>query len=372
MKSSFLAEYAPAPSSVTWSERAIRWVLAHRWLYHLLFWALSGYVILRLTAPSSQIEAIDYLYTGLFHLSLLVVVYLNLLLALPRLLGRGRYLWYLLAGLGLLGLGATLNWFTFASLTDWLLPGFYFISYYDWPELAQFMGVYLLLSSLLHLSKAWFHLQASRQQLAQLSQTQLQTELKALQAQVNPHFLFNTLSNLHALARKGDPHTATYILRLAEVMRYMIYDTRATLVPLDRELAYIAHYLELERLRLGAAISIDLAQEGEADQEEIAPLLLIPLVENAFKHGPRGAETGFVRLEARVQAGQLDWTVTNSLGSGSGDMPEATGGLGLANLRQRLDFLYPGRYQLEIAPGETEFQVRLRLDLRQPPTLPHP
>ncbi|RMG66765.1 MAG: hypothetical protein D6722_14385 [Bacteroidetes bacterium] len=346
---------------MTWSEHSLRWVLRHRWLYHLLFWALSGYVILRITALSSSLQAIDYLYTGLFHLSLLLLVYLNLEIALPRLLGRGRYFWYLLAAAALIGLGTLANWLTFAYLTDWLLPGYYFINYFDWDQLAQFMGVYLTLSSLLHLSKAWFRLQESQQQMAQLTEAQLQSELKALQAQVNPHFLFNTLSNLHALARRGDEHTATFILRLSEVMRYMIYETQVPLVPVSQEWAYIEHYLALQQLRLGPHIELSAQLSGEADQMEIAPLILIPLVENAFKHGPRGNETGFIHLHLSLAADRLDFVVRNTCGLRAEAEVETAGGLGLTNLRQRLDLLYPDQYQLTIAPETQTFSARLTL-----------
>ncbi|CCH00044.1 Inner membrane protein yehU [Fibrella aestuarina BUZ 2] len=208
-----------------------------------------------------------------------------------------------------------------------------------------------------------------RTHVIQLEKDKLQLELDFLKSQVNPHFLFNTLNSVYARVFDTDESAADLLLRLSELMRYNLYETNQPRVALTSELAYIQNYLDLERNRLeGQPVEITYAQTGEATTHTIAPLLLIAFVENAFKHGVKGAtKPAFVRVAVQVAGGQLLFTVENSVfpkrQSVSPDPVKQSGGIGLDNVRRRLQTLYPNRHSLTVTPGDASYQAQVTLEL---------
>ncbi|MEM1323448.1 MAG: histidine kinase [Bacteroidota bacterium] len=338
-------------------------LLQNSWLQHLLFWSLSLVVLLHLFAYEDQWYKVDYIYTSLFHLSLLLVVYLQIKVLIPHFLQQNKYLLYLLLlGLVLLA-GTLLNELTFNVLSDILFPDYYFISYYSFANIFLFMLIYSAISGLLKLSKGWFRLQVAEQQLARLREEKVQTELEALRSQINPHFLFNSLNSIYGLVMDQEESSGEAVLRLAQVLRYALYDTRAERVPLQRELEHLQQYIELEGLRAAAA-DIQFHCTGPTQDLQIAPLLLLPLVENGFKHGIKGdTEAVFLHIDINIQAQQLHCTVRNNLGQIDQSLPK-TSGIGLQNLRRRLALLYPQKHQLSIESNPDVFTITLQLHLQ--------
>jgi len=347
---------------MNWS-RLIDGFLKARIIRHLLFWGLSFWIILNLTAPQVDHELIDYLFTGLFHLSLLTVVYLNLKVNMPLLMRKERYGWYGLATIGAIAIGVTLNWFTYQYLSDWVLPGYYFISEYNLWERTQFMTAYLAISTLLHLSQAWFEVNRTKQRLDQLENEKVRAELAGLQAQVNPHFLFNTLHNLHSLARQQHPQTADTVLRLAGMLRYMTYEAQKPMVPLAMEVEYLQNYVELQQLRVGEEADISLNVTGTLAHPRIAPLLLIPLLENAFKHGRPSEGESYLHANLWSEPDRIRFFVENGKVPLSEVEDNPSGGQGLSNLTQRLELTYPGRHLLQFTDLPDRFSVQLEIQL---------
>ena len=263
-------------------------ILQQRWLQHLAFWALSFYVLTRHFAYEEEIHKVDLIYTLLFHLSLWLAVYLNLLLLIPRLLRSNRIILYLFSVAIELAGASVFNWLTFQYLADWLFPGYYFISYFEFWDILQYILVYVGLTTLLKLSKGWFQLQRQEKRISRLERQKVEAELKALKAQIDPHFLFNSLNSLYSLALERSGRVPEALLRLSECMRYMLYDCRKNMVSLEKELEYIRNYIELQKLRLETTVSISMKVSGEPEGKQIAPLLFIPFIENAFKHGLKG------------------------------------------------------------------------------------
>ena len=192
---------------------------------------------------------------------------------------------------------------------------------------------------------------------------QVQAELDLLKAQIHPHFLFNTLNNLFGMARRGDAATADGIARLARLMRYMIEDSGADVVGLDKEVEQIRGLIELEKLRIAPEddVEIGFTVEGEAAAVRIPPLLLIPFVENSFKHGVSPSAKSFVRIHLSAGRGSLRFSVQNSVPPGAAPARDTGDGLGLRNVRRRLELLYPGTHQLTIREEDGEFRVELTL-----------
>jgi hypothetical protein len=185
-------------------------------------------------------------------------------------------------------------------------------------------------------------------------------ELQLLKSQLNPHFYFNTLNNLYGLAMIAPKKAPDAILKLSDIMEYVIYDCRQDKVPLGKELKFLQSYVELEKLRYDENARISLQITGKADNKSISPMLLIQFVENAFKHGMENEKyNSYLEININIQNGSLDYESTNSINGHSAK----NGGVGLTNVRKRLDLLYPRKHDLQVMPGDHEFRVKLKLTL---------
>jgi two-component system, LytTR family, sensor kinase len=207
----------------------------------------------------------------------------------------------------------------------------------------------------------------SRQQrlMEQAKREKVEAELELLKSQVEPHFIFNTLNNIYYLAQNSHPHTGEMIYRLAQLLSYMLYDSRKSLIPVEKELDYIRDYVNLERIRYGEKLDISVNVYGDLKEALAPPLLLLPLVENAFKHGIAPAGKGWIRVDVSRRNGVLLCKVENS-------MPEQTpvktqkneaSGLGLRNLESRLAALFPERHELKTLKSKESFLSVLSIPL---------
>ena len=332
-------------------------------IQHFSFWLVSFLILATFFAEdySNIFTKINWIYTLLFHLSLFWVVYVNLLLGLPHFLQKRKYILYTLLMVVNLAIGISLNIFTFSQLSDYLFPGYFFISYYEWKDILVFLVAYWVLSTLLEWSKAWFQLIENKKRLRELEKEKLAAELKALKSQINPHFLFNSLNNLYSLAMDSDKRTPSFLLKLAQSMRYMLYESNEALVTLEKEIDYLNNYLELQQLRLENA-KIHLYIKGNAKNKKIAPLLFIPFVENAFKHGLKGdTENVFVNIQLDIREEEVIFQIKNNKGELDPFLKEEHRGIGLTNVKKRLDLLYPEQHQLAIKEDEKTFDVLLKI-----------
>lgn len=191
------------------------------------------------------------------------------------------------------------------------------------------------------------------------------TELVYLKSQINPHFLFNTLNNIHTLVYMQAPTAPEAVMRLSSLMRYMLYESNATAVPLSIELNYLKDYIGLQQLRYKAKDVVDFNVEGNADNYRIAPLLVIPLLENTYKHSPARLETGSIKVNVSAKDNTLSFSFQNPVGKRIDNMLEPHSGIGLANVQKRLQLLYPGKHDLTIDQEDKHFRVELRINVKQ-------
>ncbi|WP_299458066.1 sensor histidine kinase [uncultured Microscilla sp.] len=200
-----------------------------------------------------------------------------------------------------------------------------------------------------------------------LQQAKLQTELKFLKSQMNPHFLFNTLNNLYASAlNDGSERTAEGIAKLSKLIRYMLHESNVDKIALEREVAYIETYIELQKLRFAGKhnpVNINFEVAIDAPECLIAPMLLITFVENAFKHGISKQQTSSISIELKVTNQQLSFWVENTVNPFANNQLEEKSGLGLKNAQRQLELLYAHKYTLKVTPGEEVFKVNLVLEL---------
>jgi hypothetical protein len=195
----------------------------------------------------------------------------------------------------------------------------------------------------------------------QLEKQAVETELSYLKSQINPHFLFNTLNNIHTLVYKQAPTAPEAVLRLSSLMRYMIYESNAHTVPLSREMTYLQDYIGLQQLRYKKAPVVNLMIVGETDACFIAPLLFIHLLENAYKHSPARLEPGDIQVKVEMKENTLVFRCQNPVAAKHGNGLNEPGGIGLPNIRKRLALLYPDHHTLEINSSAEIFTVTLTI-----------
>ena len=199
----------------------------------------------------------------------------------------------------------------------------------------------------------------------QLKEEKAQAELKYLKNQIQPHFLFNTLNNLYGMVLSQDREAPNVVIKLSEMLGYSIYDSEASQVALEEEVEFLENYIALESLRYGSRLELEYCKSVIPPDLLIAPLLLVPFVENAFKHGPaKQDEQARIRVQLNLEGSRLHFQIANTYEEAA-EAPAIQSGIGLANVRQRLQLLYPNRHHLDIRQGDC-FEVDLHLDLETP------
>jgi hypothetical protein len=328
-------------------------LLRIQWLIWVL---LLGIYVLSMMQfdPFGQSVVYSLLSVG----SIAAVLYGNAALLLPRLYEKKRILLYVLSVIALL-----------AAVTF----GKFWISYvvYNrfftqkpvpirWSGLggAALSAIFAYLSSILfYIALGYFRL---KQQQEQLEKRTAQAELNLLKAQVQPHFLFNTLNNIYFVAQRESPATAAMVEQLSQIMRYFVDEAPKERISLQSELRFIKSYIELEKMRMRFPLVVDVRTEGILDEIHIPPMLLIPLIENVFKHGVnKRKDDNFISAVIRLSEKRLHVTVTNRLPSGEEE--KTSGGLGLQNLESRLELLFRDDFTLQYGPSGTIFTACLSI-----------
>ncbi|HFB61389.1 MAG TPA: histidine kinase [Bacteroidetes bacterium] len=219
------------------------------------------------------------------------------------------------------------------------------------------MGFFI--STITRETREWYVQEKERKE---MEKQQLISELAFLKSQVNPHFLFNSLNGIYALAMKKSDKTPEAVLQLSDLMRHMLYESDKEKVALEKETEYLQNYIQLQKLRLPPEVQVNFQVEGELQGKTIAPMLFIPFVENAFKHGV-DSRGGNIQIKMQVKGNALSFDMINRISQAQNK--DAVSGIGLANVRKRLDLLYPNRYKLEYKETNGNFVVHLHLALEK-------
>ncbi|MFK8165460.1 MAG: sensor histidine kinase [Lewinella sp.] len=306
-----------------------------------------------------------------FHISgLLIISYLNYFVFLPRFLSEKNLGRYMLRFFPVFGL---LSYLFLKGKQALLLP---FVGVDSWAYSTRFVVSVILTSlfivvfvGLLRFVEDYFLHEAERKE---SENRQLTSELRFLRAQVNPHFLFNTLNNLYYLAVNQSTQTPEVIAKLSGMMRYMLHESNHSTVALSKEIAYMENYIELEKLRLNDEVPIAFevsvgAAAGAVGVEgaRIVPLILITFLENAFKHGiSNGGGKSWITIYLNLEGRQLDFRVRNSRVVESEKTVTEQSGIGLANVRRRLELSYPNAHLLNVKDDTDEYAVYLQITLQ--------
>jgi two-component system LytT family sensor kinase len=330
-------------------------------LWHTLFWVamISFFLFIFHNNTKLSVNAIlvDVLIYGIINIGLF---YLNYLVFIPWFLNKKRYGIYAMAivcavvlfGFGKYGVALIFKQYVLMRIKGEVVGfGSYFLS-------TVFTSlVFLFLSTALKFTVDWFLNERIQRD---LENQRLSAELAFLKSQINPHFLFNSLNSIYSLAYQRSETTPEAILKLSEIMRYMLYECNDNKVDLDRELQYLQNYIDLQRIRFGNKAFIDFKIDGKVETQQIVPLLLIAFIENAFKHGVASNPQTPIRLLIEVDEAHLHFFMQNKKHTNNRD---ESGGIGLNNVKRRLDLLYPGKYNLDIRDEIDTYTVELSLVL---------
>jgi sensor histidine kinase YesM len=273
----------------------------YRILFHSLFWFLSIIVFAFIFKLSDSIYRLDIIYSIFFHITVFTGVYLNFF-GIKKWFLKNRYLEYSVFVITLIAFAVFLNQYTFEVLVDLVLPDYYFVSQFNFTETGVLITLYLTVTTATKLSQSWFELQKVKQRMVKEEKEKLDTELHNLKAQINPHFLFNSLNVIYSLALKNDKVTAEVVLKLSDILRYVIYDSTQENVTLSSEVSLLKKYIELQKYRVEDTTPITFTSNIEVDVK-IAPLIFLTLLENSFKHGIKSdTENVFICIKLHSDA----------------------------------------------------------------------
>ncbi len=293
---------------------------------------------------------------GISFVLMLVLVYGNALLLIPRVLQRKKYFLYVLGVLFLIALNtlARSRSQQYFDAVVWPDEPMSIADYFKWNIFYSFL--FIVISSFLFYALQWTE---QREQVKNIQINQLQTELKYLRAQINPHFLFNGLNTIYGTIDLANGQARNMVVQFSDLLRYNLYEADSDQVELQQEVAYLQNYVALQRARSDASLDITLDIAVGIGNRKIAPLLFVAFVENAFKYTTRDdRQANTVRIGLREANGVLVFVCSNSYDEDPGEP-----GIGLANVQRRLELLYPGRYSLDIHQAEGIYSVTLTLHL---------
>ena len=221
------------------------------------------------------------------------------------------------------------------------------------------LSLYAIFGSLFRFSVNWF--EAGKKQ-EELEKQNIKNELALLRSQINPHFLFNTLNNIHSYVYREPDKTANAIIKLSQIMRYMLYEANTDRVLLEHEIEQIKAYIELQKMRQKDPDFIDLKIDGDVTGKNVPPMLLITLIENAFKHGRKNIPAPGISVQITVTDSDVTINVHNYIQQKANN-EESSKGFGLINLKRRLDLIYGSNYSLEISNNIDNFLVKMKIGL---------
>ncbi len=336
-------------------------------LIHVLSWLAYGMLIFYFQSRLFDIgEALIHTLRLLaIHM---MVFYVNLMIFLPKIFERGKYLYYAIVVIAII-----ISVHYLIVYTNDLLPK---------PDFSELRGkgkpssglrpfLWLIFGSVVNSilmlffsTIVWITTEnrKRKQREASLIHEKLQSEMQFLKTQINPHFLFNALNNVYSLSYNKSPQAPKMIMKLSEMLRYVVYDTSEKKVSLGKELSYIQHYVDFQKLKIGKDIRVDLTMDQVQHDAMIEPMLLIPFIENAFKHSNIESNPGSeISIHISTANNSLEMKVLNNLGTDVSNGSEK--GVGIENVKRRLELAYPGKYELTQEVKDEMYHVRLKIDL---------
>lgn len=334
-------------------QSSLRTFIRNRFLQNVIFWV--GYAVIPFLTNLGSFGSPANMYTDIqYYLECAALGYFNNLILMPRLVDHKKYWTYALTIL------LVISGFTAVSsqITSIISPN------YGQSLVGHlYAGIDFLIFTVAfgssHLLRSYIR---QSERINKLEEEKLQTEIDFLKSQINPHLLFNTLNAIYSLSLEQSKATPGLILKLSDMMRYMLYETNEPKVSLDKEVKYLQNYVSLQQVRIEERGVVNFEVSGDLINHQIVPMLLIVFIENAFKHSMDSLSSDIrIDIDLNVHSNRLELTVENNHDeSGNGTTP---GGVGLKNAQKRLELLYADQHNLETRILKNTYKVKLHLDL---------
>jgi two-component system LytT family sensor kinase len=329
-------------------------------LVHLVFWVVFGGLML-VVFNGFVGSFVGALAPTLVNLTgLIILTYVHFWYLLPQFFSKKKYVAYGISVFVILLLTTLFRFIVgweIVRILGWEMTNEFTPNYFVGM---MFTGFFIILITLpLHLIENHFKKEELEQE---LKTQQLEAELRFLKAQVNPHFLFNALNNIYSLSFTNSSQTPEMILKLSDMMSYMLYDCKTEKVKLANEINYLHNFISLQQLKKDGELNVEFLTKGDFSNIHITPMLFIPFFENAFKHGNlEDMKNGWLQSEMKVENGSLFFSIKNTVLKEK--LKNEKGGVGLENVRERLSLIYPDRHQLKIEKRERIFEVEIEIQL---------
>ena len=328
---------------------------------HTVIWFLLLIIpFFFLGKPEKEITQVRA-YSFLFRLFLFVILfYSNYFVFIPYLLSKRKFILYAVSLILSIAVLLTLNSFAFKYFpTDDVFD--------EVHNIRRMLGItfvslfLIAIGTSIRVTQEWYN---NEKQKNIIKSEKLDSELSFLKSQVNPHFLFNTLNNIYSLANRKSEHTGNAIMKLSHLMRYMLYEAKKETVALQLEIDYLIDFIELQKLRIPDKSKVVFNIEGNDNEREIEPLLLVPFLENAFKHGDIYSEDAKIDILLMIKEKELLYKVENKIDHFAGEEKDKGSGIGIENLKQRLKLHYPGKHEIKTLKKENIFisSLKIRFD----------
>lgn len=367
---------------MSWHEFVLSKKKPNRYLRHIVFWLTwllyfsCGRYLLPQPALGQKLEYLKFTGFDFFQLSLILFIqllgcYLFIYVLLPRYFLRAKHFTFLLTSILLCGAIVMVTYFINVALMPFIdnvilhnkVPATNKTAY--WASISKgginFIKI-IIAASVIKVAKHWWFKQKEKEQ---LEIEKIDTELQLLKAQIHPGFLFTTLNNIYSSALIASPKAPEMLMKLSEILSYMLYECNDSEVSIDKEIKMLKDYMALEKTRFGDKLEMYILMKGSGAEEKIAPLLLLHFIENSFKQcSSRMTAQPWVSLEIKIENRVLDMKLMNGKSPEKQitDEPEEDG---LYQAQRRLELLYPGRYQLEITEEPEIMMVSLQIKLME-------
>lgn len=333
-------------------------------LFNLGLWLSAFIILLFIFSRGQRPITVDYVYTVGFLISLALPSVINLYTFMPRLLKKEKYILYCLAFIINLLIFSQLHIVFFKPILNNLFPNYFFISYHSNTNPIITFSIFLVATTLIKLSEDWFHFNRNENRELRIKNQQIETQLSNLRAQINPHFLFNSLNVIYALAIEKKEGITDAIVQLSDILRYIIYDADTKRISIKEEIKLLDNYIKFQKFRVHGFNNITFNSSIENESLTLYPMLLLPLLENSFKHGLKGnLKDTFILINIFQKNHIFKFSIENNMLLDASNEKLQYSGVGLEHIKNNLNLVYPEQHEFKITKTETTFKVDITITL---------
>lgn len=330
-------------------------------IFNSVLWLCSFIILLFIFSKGKQPIKIDYIYTFGFISSIIIPVLINFYILIPQLLKKEKYVVYTLSFTVNLILFSQLNVWLFKPILDYIFPNYFFISYHSNTRLITIFSIFLIVTTLLKLAEDWIHFNKNEHKILKQQNHLIQGQLTALRSQINPHFLFNSLNVIYDLALQKSNETKDAIIQLSDILRYIIYDTNTKQITIDEEIELLDNYIQFQKFRVQGFKNISFNKSVDNPNFKLYPMLLLPLVENSFKHGIKDdVKKTYLNINLTLKNNILVFIIENN-NSENNITHKDNSGIGLENIKKNLEINYPNNHVFLTQNSNNKFIATLKL-----------